>query len=50
VTGSGIRAADICRCLKSGLPKQGVEKPSVAKLFAKHMKLAEQAAFLSKTK
>jgi protein CMS1 len=50
VTASGIRAADVCRSLKSGLPKQGVEKPSVAKLFAKHMKVAEQVAFLKKEK
>jgi protein CMS1 len=50
VTASGIRAADVCRSLKSGLPKQGVEKPSVAKLFAKHMKVAEQVAFLNKEK
>lgn len=50
VTASGIRAADVCRSLKSGLPKQGVESPSVAKLFAKHMKVAEQVAFLKKEK
>ncbi|KAF2131977.1 hypothetical protein P153DRAFT_364440 [Dothidotthia symphoricarpi CBS 119687] len=50
VTASGIRAADICRSLKSGLPKQGVKNPSVAKLFAKHLKLADQVAHLKKTK
>jgi len=50
VTSSGIRAADVCRSLKSGLPKQGVESPSVAKLFAKHMKIAEQVALLKKDK
>ncbi|KAI4615422.1 uncharacterized protein J4E88_007796 [Alternaria novae-zelandiae] len=50
VTGSGMRAADVCRCLKSGLPTQGVEKPSVAKLFAKHLKLADQVAHLSKSR
>ncbi|KAH7079303.1 U3-containing 90S pre-ribosomal complex subunit-domain containing protein [Paraphoma chrysanthemicola] len=50
VTLSGIRAADVCRSLKSGLPKQGIKDPSVAKLFAKHMKLAEQVAHLKKNK
>ncbi|KAF2648672.1 hypothetical protein K491DRAFT_698725 [Lophiostoma macrostomum CBS 122681] len=50
VTASGIRAADIYRALKSGLPKQGVKNPNVSKLFAKHMKLAEQATTLKKNK
>ncbi|EMD90111.1 hypothetical protein COCC4DRAFT_124833 [Bipolaris maydis ATCC 48331] len=50
VTLSGIRAADVCRSLKAGLPKQGVQKPSVAKLFAKHLKLADQVAQLKKSK
>jgi protein CMS1 len=50
VTASGIRAADICRSLKSGLPKQEVKNPNVAKLFAKHLKLADQVAHLKKTK
>jgi protein CMS1 len=50
VTLSGIRAADLCRSLKSGLPKQGTKDPNVAKLFAKHMKLAEQVAHLKKNK
>ncbi|EOA85659.1 uncharacterized protein SETTUDRAFT_169674 [Exserohilum turcica Et28A] len=50
VTVSGIRAADVCRSLKTGLPKQGIQKASVAKLFAKHLKLAEQVAHLKKTK
>jgi protein CMS1 len=50
VTASGIRAADIYRALKSGLPKQGVKNPNVSKLFAKHMKLAEQATTLRKNK
>ncbi|KAL6712405.1 Protein cms1 [Coniothyrium glycines] len=48
VTASGIRAADVCRSLKSGLPKQGVKSPEVAKLFAKHLKLADQVAHLKK--
>jgi hypothetical protein len=50
VTASGIRAADLCRSLKTGLPKQGTKNPEVAKLFAKHMKLAEQVAHLKKNK
>jgi protein CMS1 len=50
VTASGIRAADLCRSLKSGLPKEGVKDPNVAKLFAKHMKLAEQVTHLKKNK
>lgn len=50
VTASGIRAADVCRSLKSGLPKQGVKDASVAKLFAKHLKLADQVAHLKKSK
>ncbi|KAH7381636.1 U3-containing 90S pre-ribosomal complex subunit-domain containing protein [Pyrenochaeta sp. MPI-SDFR-AT-0127] len=50
VTASGIRAADVCRALKSGLPKQGVKNPNVAKLFAKHLKLADQVAHLKKNK
>jgi protein CMS1 len=50
VTASGIRAADVCRSLKSGLPKQGVKNPDVAKLFAKHLKLADQVAHLKKNK
>ena len=50
VTASGIRAADVCRSLKSGLPKQGVKEASVAKLFAKHLKLADQVAHLQKSR
>ncbi|KAF2109737.1 U3-containing 90S pre-ribosomal complex subunit-domain containing protein [Lophiotrema nucula] len=50
VTASGIRAADTFRSLKSGLPKQGVKNPNVAKLFAKHIKLAEQMEHLKKNK
>ncbi|XP_014552637.1 hypothetical protein COCVIDRAFT_19316 [Bipolaris victoriae FI3] len=50
VTLSGIRAADVCRTLKAGLPKQGVQKPNVAKLFAKHLKLADQVSQLKKSK
>jgi protein CMS1 len=50
VTVSGIRAADVCRSLKSGLPKQGIKNPNVAKLFAKHLKLPDQVAHLKKTK
>ncbi|OAL57076.1 hypothetical protein IQ07DRAFT_496318 [Pyrenochaeta sp. DS3sAY3a] len=50
VTASGIRAADVCRSLKSGLPKQGVKDPNVAKLFAKHLKLADQVTHLKKNK
>ena len=50
VTASGIRAADMFRALKTGLPKQGINNPNVAKLFAKHMKVAEQVAFLKKNK
>lgn len=48
VTTSGIRAADTFRALKAGLPKQGVKNTNVAKLFAKHMKLAEQVTHLKK--
>jgi protein CMS1 len=50
VTASGIRAADVFRALKTGLPKQGIKDPNVAKLFAKHMKVAEQVAHLKKNK
>jgi protein CMS1 len=50
VTASGIRAADVFRALKTGLPKQGIKDPNIAKLFAKHMKVAEQVAHLKKNK
>jgi protein CMS1 len=50
VTASGIRAADMFRSLKAGLPKAGVKNPNVAKLFAKHMKVAEQVEHLKKNK
>lgn len=50
VTASGIRAADVFRSLKSGLPKLGIKDPNVAKLFAKHMKVAEQVEHLKKNK
>lgn len=40
----------MCRSLKSGLPKQGIKDPNVAKLFAKHLKLADQVAHLKKNK
>ena len=50
VTASGIRAADTFRALKTGLPKQGVKNPNVSKLFAKHMKIAEQVEHLKKHK
>jgi protein CMS1 len=50
VTASGIRAADVFRSLKSGLPKAGVKNPNVAKLFAKHMKVADQADHLKRNK
>lgn len=48
ITASGIRAADVCRSLKAGLPKEGVKDASVAKLFAKHMKVGEQVEHLRK--
>ncbi|KAF2265399.1 hypothetical protein CC78DRAFT_493591 [Lojkania enalia] len=50
VTASGIRAADTFRALKAGLPQQGVKNSNVAKLFAKHIKLAEQVGLLKKNK
>lgn len=50
VTASGIRAADVCRSLKTGLPKQGIKDPKVEKLFAKHLKLADQVASLKKNR
>ncbi|KAF2752331.1 hypothetical protein M011DRAFT_435889 [Sporormia fimetaria CBS 119925] len=50
VTSSGIRAADMYRALNEGLPKQGVKKLNVAKLFAKHIKLSEQVELLKKKK
>lgn len=50
VTASGIRAADVFRSLKTGLPKAGVKKPNVAKLFAKHMKVGDQVEHLKKNK
>ncbi|KAF2205946.1 hypothetical protein GQ43DRAFT_436541 [Delitschia confertaspora ATCC 74209] len=50
ITASGIRAADAFRSLRNDLPKQGVKNPSVAKLFAKHIKLAESIEHCSKYK
>jgi protein CMS1 len=50
ITASGIRAADTYRALRSNLPKQGVKNPSVAKLFAKHIKIAETIELCSKYK
>lgn len=50
VTSSGIRAADVCRSLKTGLPKQGIKDPKVEKLFAKHLKLADQVTSLKKNR
>ncbi|PVH92832.1 hypothetical protein DM02DRAFT_604767 [Periconia macrospinosa] len=50
VTASGIRAADVFRSLKTGLPKAGIKDPNVAKLFAKHMKVKEQIEHLKKHK
>jgi protein CMS1 len=50
VTASGIRAADVCRSLKAGLPKQGVKDAKVEKLFAKHLKLADQVASLKRNR
>ncbi|KAH7109082.1 U3-containing 90S pre-ribosomal complex subunit-domain containing protein [Dendryphion nanum] len=50
VAASGIRSADTFRALKTGLPKQGVKNPNVSKLFAKHMKIAEQVEHLTKHK
>lgn len=50
ITSSGIRAADTYRALKTGLPKHGVKNPSVAKLFAKHIKIAEAIEHCSKYK
>ncbi|KAF2476261.1 uncharacterized protein BDR25DRAFT_331151 [Lindgomyces ingoldianus] len=50
VTSSGIRAADAFRALRSGLPEQGMKNPSVAKLFAKHLKVDEQVAQLTRFK
>ncbi|KAF2877101.1 U3-containing 90S pre-ribosomal complex subunit-domain containing protein [Massariosphaeria phaeospora] len=46
ITASGIRAADVCRALKSDMPKQGIKRNKVDKLFAKHIKLAEQVTQL----
>jgi protein CMS1 len=37
------------RSLKTGLPNQGLKNPSVAKLFAKHMKLKEQVELLKQS-
>ncbi|KAF2184833.1 hypothetical protein K469DRAFT_578409 [Zopfia rhizophila CBS 207.26] len=50
ITASGIRAADTFRALKSGLPKEGIKKQNVSKLFAKHIKLAEQVSLCKKYK
>lgn len=50
VTASGIRAADVFRSLKAGLPKQGVKNANVYKLFAKHIKIGEQVRHLAKNK
>lgn len=50
VTASGIRAADVFRSLKAGLPKAGIKNPTVTKLFAKHMKVVEQVEHLKKNK
>ncbi|KAI9860009.1 MAG: hypothetical protein M1813_006356 [Trichoglossum hirsutum] len=46
ITGSGIRAADITRALR----KFQTEQATVAKLFAKHIKLKEAIAFVKKTR
>jgi protein CMS1 len=50
ITASGIRAADVVRSLKAGLPKEGVKNPEVAKLFAKHLKLPAQVYDLKRKK
>jgi len=50
VTPSGIRAADVCRSLKSGLTKQGIKDQKIEKLFAKHLKLKDQVAQLKMNK
>jgi protein CMS1 len=50
VTLSGIRAADVCRSLKSGLTKQGIKDQKIEKLFAKHLKLKDQVEQLKKNK
>jgi protein CMS1 len=50
VTLSGIRAADVCRSLKSGLTKQGIKDQKIEKLFAKHLKLKDQVAQLKVNK
>ncbi|OAA60017.1 Protein kinase-like domain protein [Cordyceps fumosorosea ARSEF 2679] len=46
VTGAGLRAADIVRAVRKFASKE----IAVAKLFAKHMKVDEQVAFLKKTR
>ncbi|KAF2805393.1 uncharacterized protein BDZ99DRAFT_467003 [Mytilinidion resinicola] len=48
VAGSGIRAANLARALKDGLPNEGVKAPKVGKLFAKHIKLKEAIEFCSR--
>ncbi|KAG5952127.1 hypothetical protein E4U53_001586 [Claviceps sorghi] len=44
VTSAGLRAADICRAVREGKLASKGHPP--AKLFAKHMKIEEQATFL----
>ncbi|KAH0543770.1 hypothetical protein FGG08_001952 [Glutinoglossum americanum] len=46
VTGAGIRAANLTRALR----KFQTEQATVAKLFAKHIKLEEAIAFVKKTR
>lgn len=50
VCASGQRAADVFKALRTGLPKEGIRNPNVAKLFAKHMKIGEQVENLKQYK
>ncbi|KAF2440232.1 hypothetical protein P171DRAFT_419775 [Karstenula rhodostoma CBS 690.94] len=50
ISASGQRAADVFKSLRTGLPKQGIRNPNVAKLFAKHMKITEQVENLKQYK
>ncbi|KAF9734944.1 hypothetical protein PMIN06_011017 [Paraphaeosphaeria minitans] len=50
ISASGQRAADVFKSLRTGLPKQGIRNPNVAKLFAKHMKIADQVENLKQYK
>ncbi|KIY51088.1 hypothetical protein FISHEDRAFT_38204 [Fistulina hepatica ATCC 64428] len=48
VVGAALRAADLTRCLRAA-NLRGTKGGDVAKLFAKHFKITDQATYLSRT-